>query len=466
MKKNLKTLSLATLMTLASPAFANVAAVIDSGVDFSHELLSPIAWFNNLEVAGNKVDDDKNGKVDDINGWNFVKNTPKVFDAEMKFSDSDYAKFQLFFELQDKDERGLGTLEDRATQRRIYKEVGPLLEYFGGLAHGSHVAGIMTKGNSKSEIMALKIIATDLEAFTKEGIKEFNELNSKPKLAGSGLRKFLLKWMLRRLGSMKGKELKDFSVYVNQANARIANCSWGAGYESLEQAVIQISKQIIGEDVPKDDITYYTNYLFKKLNHKGERMMDKAPNTLFVFAAGNDNSTEFDANNDIRPNYPASVDSDNTITVAATVDDKAIASFSNYGAKSVHVAAPGVGILSTTPQGKMTKMSGTSMAAPNVSNIALKMSEVNDFLSPKELKKILMATVDKKDFLKGKVLSEGVVNEARAIKAASYAKSLSVKKAIAQSFKDIPAIESKSESLKSNPLNIELKVAKIPSLFQ
>jgi hypothetical protein len=93
------------------------------------------------------------------------------------------------------------------------------------------------------------------------------------------------------------------------------------------------------------------------------------------------------------------------------------------------------------------------------------MTETNDLLSPKELKVILMGTVDKKDFLKGKVLSEGVVNEARAIKAASYAKSLSVKKAIAQSFKDIPVLRSKSEKSQSSSLNIEMKVAKIPSLF-
>jgi subtilisin family serine protease len=466
MKKNLKTLSLVTLMTFGSPVFANVGAVIDSGVDFSHEKLSPIAWFNNLEVAGNKVDDDKNGKVDDVNGWNFTNNSSKVFDQQRKFTEDQYSKIQQFFDLQDKEERGLGTLEDKATQRKIYKELGPLLEYFGGLAHGSHVAGIMSKGNSKSEIMALKIIATDLDAFTKESVKEFNSSSNQPKLSGSGLRRFLLKWMLRKLGSMKGRELKNYALYVNQANARVANCSWGAGYETIEQAVTQIAKQIIGDDVPKEDITFYTKYLFEKLNTKGEKMMDKAPNTLFVFASGNDNSEDYDANNDIRPNYPAGADSDNTITVAATVDDKALASFSNYGAKTVHVAAPGVGILSTTPQNKFSKMSGTSMAAPNVSNIALKMTEANDLLSPRELKQILIATVDKKDFLKGKVLSEGIVNEARAIKAASYAKTLSLKKAIAQSFKDVPAVTTKSSIPNAPHLKVELKVAKIPSLFR
>ncbi|MFZ4714377.1 MAG: S8 family serine peptidase [Bacteriovoracaceae bacterium] len=464
MKKHIQSLTLCSLMTIVMPVFANVGAVIDSGVDFSHSKLAPIAWVNNLEVAGNKIDDDKNGKIDDVNGWNFLTKDGNVFESEMNFQDEMYAKFQLFFELQDKDERGLGTLEDLLSMRMIAKDLGPYLDYFGTLAHGTHVSGIMSKGNTKSEIMALKIISTDVESFTKDGLLEWHNLASKPKLSGSALRRFLMKWMLGRLGRGKAKELKEFAVYVKEANARVANCSWGVGYEGLEQAVIQVAAQIIGPDVPADEIAFYTRYLFEKMNNKGERMMDKAPNTLFVFAAGNDNSEDFDANNDERPNYPANADSDNTITVAATIDSKAIASFSNYGAKTVHVAAAGVGILSTTPQNKMTKMSGTSMAAPFVSNIALNMTEANDSIEPKEMKEILMATVDKKDFLKGKVVSGGIVNPERAIKAAAYLKSNSLKKAIALSFKDIPASSSKSGS-KEKEVSKEIRVSKLPSLF-
>src|SRR5206468_6725343 len=86
---------------------------------------------------------------------------------------------------------------------------------------------------------------------------------------------------------------------------------------------------------------------------------------LFVAAAGNSSS-----NNDSVPTYPASYAAPNIIAVAATNNQDGLASFSNYGANSVHLGAPGVQVLSTLPAASYGYLSGTSMATPHVSGSA------------------------------------------------------------------------------------------------
>jgi subtilisin family serine protease len=109
---------------------------------------------------------------------------------------------------------------------------------------------------------------------------------------------------------------------------------------------------------------------------------------LFVAGAGNDS---FD--NDILPFYPASFDAPNVVAVAATDNTDDLAWFSNYGASSVHLAAPGVDILSTTIGNHYEYLSGTSMATPHVSGAAaLVLSRCA--LSTAELKETLLGTVD------------------------------------------------------------------------
>ncbi len=86
---------------------------------------------------------------------------------------------------------------------------------------------------------------------------------------------------------------------------------------------------------------------------------------LFIAAAGNDSS-----NNDSRPHYPSNYDLPNVISVAATDRNDELASFSNYGLKTVHVAAPGKDISSTWLNDAYREASGTSMATPEVSGVA------------------------------------------------------------------------------------------------
>jgi len=131
---------------------------------------------------------------------------------------------------------------------------------------------------------------------------------------------------------------------------------------------------------------------------------------LFVAAAGNDSN-----DNDASPSYPATYDLDNVVSVAATDNRDNIASFSNYGKTKVHVAAPGVKILSTVKGGDYAVMSGTSMATPHVSGISALLWSTNPSYTYAQIKDLLIKTSDKVRGLNKKVLSRGRVNVYNAV---------------------------------------------------
>ena len=141
----------------------------------------------------------------------------------------------------------------------------------------------------------------------------------------------------------------------------------------------------------------------------------EASGGLFVVAAGNNAS-----NLDLSPRYPASYDSGNQITVAATTPSDSRAGFSDYGPNTVHVASPGEGILSTTNDGAYGQMSGTSMATPVVSGAAallqaMALNAKGTPLTPSRLRSILMLTVDPMPWGASTVISGGRINVARAV---------------------------------------------------
>ncbi len=140
---------------------------------------------------------------------------------------------------------------------------------------------------------------------------------------------------------------------------------------------------------------------------------------LFVAAAGNSSN-----DNDANPFYPASYKLDNIISVAASDHADNLASFSNYGKKSVHVVAPGVDILNTYPGGYAT-LSGTSMAAPHVSGLAALVRSAFPNESLCETKFRIISSVDKKNSFAGKVASGGRINARNALEVSPSA-SLSV----------------------------------------
>jgi subtilisin family serine protease len=143
----------------------------------------------------------------------------------------------------------------------------------------------------------------------------------------------------------------------------------------------------------------YSNAEYEAIQHAEDA------GVLFVAAAGNDG-----LDNDLIPNYPASYELNNIISVAATDNCDILASWSNYGATSVDVAAPGVSIYSTKAGNTYQELSGTSMAAPYVSALsALIWAEYGD-LTYGQVKETILDSVDLKSNLEGILFSCGRIN--------------------------------------------------------
>ena len=154
-----------------------------------------------------------------------------------------------------------------------------------------------------------------------------------------------------------------------------------------------------------------------------------AAGLLLVTAAGNGNNNDIGSNNDATPVYPGNYDLPNIISVAATDQNDHIASFSNFGPATVHVAAPGVSILSTVPSSLRFPFcgpspfagyeycDGTSMAAPHVTGLAGLVASYYAGLTPSQLRAMIMRYVDTLPKLQGNVKSGGRINAYKTVSA-------------------------------------------------
>jgi thermitase len=132
-----------------------------------------------------------------------------------------------------------------------------------------------------------------------------------------------------------------------------------------------------------------------------------------VAAAGNDG---VDNDTSSRKSYPAALDNDNLISVAASDQSDRMAFFSNYGAKTTHLAAPGVGIVSTVPGNSYKSADGTSMAAPHVAGAAALIWSRNPSMTYKQVKDILLQSVDVMPAFQGKTVTGGRLNVSKALR--------------------------------------------------
>src|SRR5207249_4692982 len=133
---------------------------------------------------------------------------------------------------------------------------------------------------------------------------------------------------------------------------------------------------------------------------------------LYVAAAANNGS-----DNDTTPTYPADYFLPNVIAVAATDRNDALASFSNFGKRTVSVGAPGVSILSTTPNNTYSFFSGTSMATPHVTGAAALLCAANPNLSVNQLRALLSFNGDVVSALQGQSLSGRRLNVFKSLQA-------------------------------------------------
>ena len=427
-----------TLLLSLNTASAAIIAIVDSGNDFKHKDLAAKAWVNPIEIADNQRDEDKNGYPDDINGWNFADSNNTLIDYSYSWSDT--ADVRRYFDIQLKSFLGTMSQSEREWANAKIKDEKFIREIsvFGNWMHGTHVTGIAARFSPEAHMIGLKLIPTDvklpgshlnssLEIRTGSRVEKVNiETNS--------IKDSLMKGALSVLAKQQSAVYGEIGAYMKGAKADVMNGSFGTSYKAISEVIGKLYESIFKKTASAAELKMYTDHFFSVSLEESKNFLKAAPNTLFVFAAGNDAS-----DNDAVPSSPTNVVGENKISVAATLGDQALANFSNYGAKNVEVAAPGVGITSTSPQDKYATISGTSQAAPYVAGIAGAVKDANPKLDFRGIKKIILETVDVKDWLKGKVLTSGLVNSKRAVRAAELSRSMDLAKAIAQSKVDVLA---------------------------
>lgn len=428
---------------------AATIAIIDSGTDMKHELIAPKAWVNQNEIADNGRDEDRNGYEDDIYGWNFAEQNSQVIDYSYLGTLND--DIRRFFSIQAKAIKGEATSEEVSWMREIVKneEFIKRISVYGNFMHGTHVAGISAVKSEDAKILAVKLIPTEVKL-----------PGQKIETSNKGLIETLVKAGINALAKQQMTMMEEIATYIANHGAVVANGSFGTGYPQAQAMVATVIKTVTRKEPKPEDVEKYAKFFISSLVKHGQKMINAAPKTLFVFAAGNDG-----LDNDLYGTSPANVKGANIITVAATIDYNGIAPFSNYGEKMVDVAAPGVAIRSAAPGNEYIEVSGTSQASPFVAGVAGKILDVNPNLTPAQVKKILMGTVDKKEFLSGKVITSGIVNNDRAIRAAVLSLSGDVDSAISQAKVDVIDVTSNEKSFTS-PIYFPGMVRPLPSGFK
>ena len=428
-----KLITLAALLQLGT-ASASVVAIMDSGTDLSHKDLAPKSWTNKNEKPGSTTDLDGSGLPGDMHGWDFTENSANVFNGKYNYLLTPdvlkfyvlYAKYETKTITQAEFEWLKATTQDKVLMNKI--------NFVGGYAHGTHVGGISALNNPKAQVMSLKILPTVFQELAPvapaavagtEPVQlelDFGDADSKvlPAMSVEDFKKEVIKSAADQIA-----EMVPMNGYLKFHKVDVVNQSFGIGFTAavdfLTAGFIEAVKREPTQKELGDMLVAYFGTLMKV----GPQMFAAAPDTLFVIAAGNDAS-----NNDALPDYPSAIQAPNKIVVAATLGYSEIADFSNYGATKVDVAAPGVAIQSTAPANNYVYMSGTSQAAPFVTNAIAQAKDINPALTTADLKSIILKTVDVKPWLKGKVATSGVVNKARVARAAELSKTMNVEVAI------------------------------------
>lgn len=421
-----------------------IIGIIDSGVDVNHEDLKDKIWVNEDEIPGNGEDDDKNGYVDDVHGWNFLGNADgeNVIHETLELTRL-YKKYKEKFEGKDKNnipaeqkDEFQHYLEIKEAYQEEYDELTEEYKQF--------------KQFIETYDVATELISEHLgkEDFTEEDVKT---IETEDQRLGASIqfynylyennfdKKQLEDAREHYDGRMKYHYNLDYNArdivgdnpesnknrYYGNNDVDAPDADHGTHVAGIIGAkrnndigINGIAKDVefmVLRTVPDGDerdkdvanaIRYAVdngaqiiNMSFGKAYSPQKKFVDEAvkyaeeKGVLLIHAAGNDA-----ANNDKVMNYPTHIYKDKTeatnwITVGASArynDIDFVGSFSNYGRKSVDIFAPGVDIYSTVPESDYAVFSGTSMAAPVVTGAAAVLKSYYPELTVFEIRDILL----------------------------------------------------------------------------
>jgi subtilisin family serine protease len=407
-----------------------IVGVVDSGTDLTHEDLKDVAWVNTKEVAGNNKDDDKNGYVDDINGWNFlgpiykenseearILDKPSITSEDevkaakagkakkMESAKANKTRYEQILNAVngsiDEISKNLNKTDFTKKEVQSIKTEEPTLQRSVAVAEQMYGFGFPSLNAAKEELTRLVENADDL--MSNKPIKNYRSiLNDDPNTMDVVV-----------YGDNKtGHSTKDeaHGTHVSGIIAASRNNEKGVNGVANNVKIMAVRAVPDGDEYDKDvalAIRYAVDNGAKVINTsfgkgyspKKEWVYDAikyagSKDVLIVNAAGNDGKDI-----DVEKTYPNdSKDllleiSDNVITIGAmsvNYNEKLPANFSNYGKKNVDIFAPGVQIHSTFPENEYQSISGTSMAAPSTAGVAALVRSYYPKLTASQVKHILM----------------------------------------------------------------------------
>ena len=426
-----------------------IVGVIDSGIDVEHADLKDVVWVNEDEIAGNGKDDDNNGYIDDIHGWNFLggekgQSNPEQlemtrivqkwmprFDGKSadSIAESDKTDFDLFIKLKkiidEKNTSAANQIAQYSGMKDFISKTNDTIKKL--LADKEMNLENVNSFNfedetlSKGKATIMRILdagSTVEEAYEQlDGIVDHysNQLNSQYKIDFNGRLAGDNPYDITdtNYGNAYVIGSKDDEIHGTHVSGIIAaKRNNGVGMNGVAHNVQIMAIRAVpdGDEYDKDvalAIRYAVDNGAKVINMSfgksyspnAEWVFDAIKyaadkDVLLVHAAGNDSSDI-----DTAENFPNdSKDkineiADNVLTIGAMTrhfDDKIVASFSNYGKKNVDVFAPGLEIYSTFPKDEYESIQGTSMAAPEVAGVAALVRSYYPNLTASQVKHIIM----------------------------------------------------------------------------